>query len=95
MTSGGVASGGVIVRMWEARAHPEGLAELLSWVCDTALPAIEVDPLHVSSEVYSSTDSRVVVISKWRGSSPPPLADPPGHLMARPPHAWDFAPVDR
>ena len=80
--------------MWEARAHPEGFQELLSWVCDSALPEVEQHPLHVSSEVFSSTDQRLVVISKWR-SAPRPLPDPPRHLVARPPHFWDFTPVDR
>jgi hypothetical protein len=84
----------VIVRMWEVRAHPEGFTDLLSWVCDAALPRIEGHPLHITSEVYSSTDHRLVVISKWRGA-PEPFADPPGHLVARKPHAWDFTPVDR
>jgi hypothetical protein len=80
--------------MWEVRAHPEGFAELLSWVCDAALPAVEALPLHVSSEVFSSADRRIVVISRWR-SDPQPLPEPPGHLVDRAPHAWDFAPVDR
>jgi hypothetical protein len=84
----------VIVRMWEVRAYPEGLAELLSWVCEKALPDIEHNPLHISSEVFSSTDHRVVVISKWR-SAPAHLADPPRHLVTRSPHVWDFSPVDR
>jgi hypothetical protein len=90
----GKESGDVIVRMWEVRALGSGFDELLTWVCDRALPAIEVNPLHVSSEVFSSTDNRVVVISKWR-SSPQPLADPPKHLVSRSPHSWDFSPVDR
>ena len=81
--------------MWEVRAHPEALSELLSWICEAALPKIEVNPLHISSEVYSSTDHRVVVISKWRGSAPEPLPDPPGHLVTRRPQAWDFTQVDR
>jgi hypothetical protein len=81
--------------MWEARAHPEGFGELLTWVCDSALPRIEVHPLHIASEVFSSTDHRLVVISKWRGSTPEPLADPPGHLVVRKPQAWDFTLVDR
>lgn len=84
----------MIVRMWEVRAHPEGLAELLSWVCEVALPAVEMNPLHMSSEVFSSTDHRVVVISRWR-SNPEPFLDPPAHLTARPAHSWDFTPVDR
>jgi hypothetical protein len=80
--------------MWEVRAHPEGFTDLLSWVCDAALPEIEAHPLHITSEVLSSTDHRLVVISKWR-SAPEPLADPPGHLVARKPQSWDFTPVDR
>jgi hypothetical protein len=84
----------VIARMWEVRARPERFTELLSWVCDTALPAVEVLPQHVSSEVYSSTDHRIVVISHWR-TDPADLAKPPAGLIARDPHAWDFTPVDR
>ena len=87
-------SASMIVRMWEVRAHPQHFAELLTWVCDTAVPAIEVEPLHIGSEVFSSTDNRVVVISKWR-SEPHPLADPPPALVARSPHVWDFTQVDR
>jgi hypothetical protein len=84
----------VIVRMWEVRGRPEAFEELLVWVCDAALPEVERNPLHVKSEVFSSTDGRVVVISRWRRDAED-LADPPGHLVARKPHSWDFAPVDR
>jgi hypothetical protein len=80
--------------MWEARAHPERFTELLTWVCDVAVPALEADPSHVSTEVFSATDHRIVVISKWRGA-PVPLPEPAGYLVARRPHAWDFTPVDR
>ena len=83
----------VIVRMWEVRAEPERVPELVNWVCDTALPHIEFDPRHIASEVFSATE-RVVVISRWRGE-PVPLPPPPAELVARPPHGWDFAPVDR
>jgi hypothetical protein len=83
----------VIVRMWEVRGVPDRLPELIGWVCDTALPAVEDDPRHIDSEVFSATD-RVVVISRWRGE-PTPLPSPPAHLVARLPHEWDFAPVDR
>jgi hypothetical protein len=91
----GVASGAVIVRMWEVRAHPEGMADLLSWVCEAALSKIEVNPQYIASEVYSSTDNRLVVITKWRGSEPEPLADPPAHLVSRRPQSWDFTQVLR
>jgi hypothetical protein len=84
----------MIARMWEVRALGSGFDELLTWVCDEALPRIEVLPSHVSSDVYSSTDHRIVVISKWR-NSPSALPDPPERLVARPPHVWDFTPVDR
>lgn len=84
----------MIVRMWEVRAQQRNFNELLSWVCDVALPSIEVNPLHISSEVYSSPDFRLVVISKWR-SNPEPFREPPVHLITRPPHVWDFTPVDR
>jgi hypothetical protein len=80
--------------MWEVRAQPARMADLIVWVCDTALPEIEQSPLHVSSEVYSSPDHRLVVISKWR-SSPVSMPDPPAQLVARSPHVWDFTEVDR
>jgi hypothetical protein len=84
----------VIVRMWEARAEPAGFAELIAWVTEIALLEFDHHPLHMSSEVFSSTDHRLVVISKWRGS-PVTLPEPPVRLIARPPHVWDFAQVDR
>lgn len=84
----------VIVRMWEVRAEPARLAELIAWICDTALPEIEHSPLHIVSEVFSSTDNRAVVISKWR-SNPLDLPAPPLRLVTRPPHVWDFTQVDR
>lgn len=83
----------VIVRMWEVRARPGRVPELVGWVCETGIPAVEPDPRHAGTEVFSSTD-RVVVISRWRGD-PVPLPDPPTELVARPPHSWDFTPVDR
>ena len=84
----------MIARMWEVRALGSGFGELLAWVCDRAVPELETNPLHVSSEVYSSTDNRIVVISKWR-SNPVALPAPPEHLVARAPHSWDFTTVDR
>lgn len=83
----------MIVRMWEVRGDPPRLADLVAWVCDRALPEVEQDPRHAASEVFASTD-RVVVVSRWRGE-PVPLPDPPAELVARPPHEWDFTPVDR
>ncbi len=84
----------VIARMWEVRGRPENFPQLLAWVCEEAVPELEVDPRHVTSEVFSSTDHRVVVISRWR-SEPQSLPTPPAELVARKPHEWDFTPVDR
>lgn len=84
----------MIVRMWEVRAYPEAFDELLAWVCDRAVPRIETYPLHIATEILSSTDHRIVVISRWR-SDPLDLPEPPRHLTRRSPHAWDFTPVDR
>jgi hypothetical protein len=80
--------------MWEVRANPGLVPELLDWLCELALPSVEQDPGHAGSEVFSSTDHRVVVISRWRGT-PVALPEPPLRLVARPPHSWDFTPVDR
>jgi len=84
----------MIARMWEIRASLSGFDELLAWVCDVAVPHLEVLPQHLSSEVFSSTDNRIVVISKWR-NTPESLPAPPAKLIARAPHIWDFTPVDR
>jgi hypothetical protein len=51
-------------------------------------------PQHVSSEIYSSTDHRIVVITKWR-NTPENFPAPPPKLVARSPHIWDFSAVDR
>jgi hypothetical protein len=84
----------MIVRMWEAKARPEAMTDALSWVCEVALPILEVDPQHVESEVFSSADSRIVVISRWRGT-PVDMPEPPRRLIERAGHSWDFSPVDR
>jgi hypothetical protein len=81
--------------MWEVRAYARTFTELLGWVCDEAVPAIELDPQHIASEIFSSTDHRIVVISKWRGSAPQPMPDPPPKMVTRSAHVWDFSQVDR
>jgi len=84
----------VIVRMVEMAAHPEAQRDLLDWACAVAVPELERQPDHVASEVFTSADNRLVVISRWR-SEPVPLADPPPQWLRREPHSWDFSPVDR
>lgn len=83
----------VMVRMWEVRAEPDGFEELLAWICEYAVPNVEHHPSHLDSEVFSSTDDRIVWLSRWRGL-PAPLPSPPARLVARPPHSWDFTPVE-
>jgi hypothetical protein len=84
----------VIVRMWEVIAQPEAHADVLSWVCDAAVPALEVRPAHVSSQVLTSTDGRVVVVSRWRGEPVDPES-PPRYKIVAPARSWDFNEVDR
>lgn len=84
----------MIVRMVEMAAHPEAHQELVDWACAVGVPALERQLDHVSSEVFTSADHRLVVISRWR-SAPVDLSDPPSHWLRRPPHSWDFSPVDR
>ena len=68
--------------MWEVKAAPGRLDDLLELVLEHADPA---------AEVYRSNDGRVVVIDPTgRG-----LADVPGELVARPPHVWPVEPVPR
>lgn len=84
----------MIVRMWEVQAYPEAHQDMLSWVCDVGVPRMEAEMAHMHSEVFTSTDHRIVVISRWRGN-PIDLPEPPRHLTKRAPHSWDFSQVDR
>ena len=84
----------MIVRMWEARAHPEAFTDLLAWVCDSVVPGLERSPGHVTTEVFTAPDDRIVVITRFR-ATPATIPPPPSHQVARDPHAWDFNPVDR
>ncbi|HZE40956.1 MAG TPA: hypothetical protein VE172_19325 [Stackebrandtia sp.] len=83
----------MIARMWEARGLPESIVELVAWVRDVAVPAVESDPDHVRSDIYAAAD-RVVVISHW-SDHPRHLPEPPTDLVARDPHSWDFERVAR
>jgi hypothetical protein len=70
--------------MWEVRAAPGRLEELVAFVCDAADPA---------AQVYRSDgpDPRVVLIDpSERG-----IAAVPDELVARPAHAWRFELVER
>ncbi len=84
----------MIVRMWEAAAHPEAHQDLLTWVCDIGVPELEHELSYIGSQVYTSTDHRVVVVSQWR-SQPADPHSPPTFYLRRKPQSWDFSPVDR
>jgi hypothetical protein len=65
--------------MWEVRAVPGKVEQLLAFIRGAADP---------SAQVYRSAgpEPRVVVIDpSGRG-----IADVPAELVARPPHAWPF-----
>jgi hypothetical protein len=79
------AAGGPDTLMWEVRAAPGRLAELLAWV--ERLPA----PPGGSADVYTADDDRVVVILRAPGTPPPRLPDPPADLLSRPPQQWPFS----
>lgn len=82
-----------MVRMWEMRGYPRTFDQLLQWVCEVAVPRLRNELGHSSSEVFASTDQRIVVISRWHGA-PPEMPTPPAALEARSAHAWDFTQVD-
>ncbi len=70
--------------MWEVRAAAGRLDELVAFVDAHAA---------AGAQIFRSDDPdpRVVVIDpSGRG-----VADVPGELLARPPHAWSFQPVRR
>ena len=87
MNGGGVPGDGAVpdTLMWEVRAAPGRLAELVAWV--ERLPV----PPGAEADVYTAADDRVVVILHTPGGTPPRLPDPPAELLSRPPHQWPFA----
>jgi hypothetical protein len=68
--------------MWETKAAHGRADELIAWALQHA-PS--------DAQIYRSTDGRVVVIDPTDTDLP----DPPPDLLARPPHAWRFTPVER
>jgi hypothetical protein len=73
-----------VVLMWEVRAAPGRLDELVRYIDAHADP---------TAQLYRADgpDPRVVLIDPaGRG-----VADVPAQLVARPPHAWQFQPVAR
>jgi hypothetical protein len=73
--------------MWEVRAAPGRLAELLAWIDREIVPATR-NRREVS--VYQAeADERAVVIARFDGE-PGELPEPPDELVQRPVHQWPF-----
>ncbi|MBL7491592.1 hypothetical protein I6A60_38490 [Frankia sp. AgB1.9] len=75
--------------MWEVRAAPARLPELLAWVRERAVPELLTRPGCLRVEVFDASDERVVVIARFAGPAAR-LPDPPAGLLRREPHAWPF-----
>ncbi|MBL7499859.1 hypothetical protein I6A84_28800 [Frankia sp. CNm7] len=75
--------------MWEVRAAPGRLVELVAWVRNTAVPDLLGRAGCLRVEVFDASDERVVVIARFAGLAPR-LPAPPGDLLRRPAHAWPF-----
>ncbi|MGH3326530.1 MAG: hypothetical protein ACRDPT_01805 [Streptomycetales bacterium] len=84
----------ITASMWEVVAAPGCADALVRWVFDEALPDLEDPDDLVRSEVYRSSDDRVVVITWW-SEEPIGLVDPPPELVAHPPQSWEFEQVTR
>jgi heme-degrading monooxygenase HmoA len=97
----------VIARMWEARALPGRLDELVELVAG-AWPALRAADGFAGGDLYradSDTDPRLVLVTRWRDAAALAAAAGPGwrdtpvplpgeeRLHARPPHVWHFTPV--
>jgi hypothetical protein len=67
--------------MWEAKAAPQRVADLLAWVLDHA---------PTSGQVYRSADRVVLIIEAPAEALIAAIADPPGDLLARPAYSWRF-----
>ncbi|WP_034087349.1 hypothetical protein [Streptacidiphilus albus] len=73
--------------MWEVRAVPGALDELLAWV------ERQLAERGAGADVYLAADDRIVVILRTTdgGGAPVRLPEPPAGLLARPVHQWPFA----
>ena len=75
--------------MWEVRAAPARLADLVAWVHAEALPGLLAHDGCRQVDVYDAADERVVVIA-WFDGPAARLPDPPAGLLRRPAHSWAF-----
>ena len=91
MTGGRSAAADTL--MWEVRAAPGALPELLAWVERQLAADLAATPDGGSADVYRAADDRIVVIlrSPAGAARPARLPEPPAELLARPAHQWPFA----
>ncbi|MCP2163528.1 hypothetical protein [Goodfellowiella coeruleoviolacea] len=75
--------------MWEVRAHPDRLDDLLDWLDLAVFPDLADQPGCRRVDVYTGEQHRVVLIARFAGA-PTVVPDPPVELVARPPHQWRF-----
>ncbi|MBC3841705.1 hypothetical protein GXW82_20185 [Streptacidiphilus sp. 4-A2] len=77
--------------MWEVRAAPGALPELLGWVERQLADVVGADGRSAVADLYTAADDRIVVILRSpAGTRPARLPDPPAGLLARPAHQWPF-----
>jgi hypothetical protein len=75
--------------MWEVRAAPARLPELLVWVREQAVPELLERDGCLRVDVFEASDERVVVIARFAGEAAR-LPAPPAGILRREPHAWPF-----
>jgi hypothetical protein len=76
--------------MWEVRAAPGRLAELIEWIGRDIVSSLRDRPGCRGVEVYQAgADERAVVIAHF-DAEPGTLPEPPEELVHRPVHQWPF-----
>jgi hypothetical protein len=75
--------------MWEVRAAPTRLADVVAWAHGVAIPALLEEKGCLRVDVFDAADERVVVIARFDGPAAR-LPEPPADLLRRPPHTWSF-----
>ncbi|NMH99689.1 hypothetical protein [Pseudonocardia acidicola] len=75
--------------MWEVRAAPDRLPDLLHWIRTEALDALRRTDGWQGADVYTASDERAVVIVRFDAPGAR-LPEPPADLVRRPAHQWPF-----
>jgi hypothetical protein len=75
--------------MWEVRAAPTRVADVVAWAHGVAVPELLARRGCLQVEVFDAEDERVVVIARFDGPAAR-LPEPPADLLRRPAHSWSF-----